>query len=445
MAGECGRPDTTCRDRLPHGDRMQLSGRRTSGEAMKAQNINPEMLKWARVTAGLSTFDAAKKLSFLKKLAKDRAKVRLQAMEYGADYPTRNQLYEMAAAYRRPVSAFYLNSPPRDADLGQDFRRPPSGIPKRENALLNALLREIKVRQEIVKDLLEDDEDVQDLPFVGSASLSGSVQAVADSISERLEFDHRRIDLRKGDCDQLFRKLRQRSEAAGVFVLLASGPGSYHTALGAEIFRGFAISDRRAPFVVVNDRDARPARSFTLLHELAHIWLNASGVSGSVSADEPESQPHRIERFCNDVAGEILLPDDALKHDTQLPLASDDQQEILVKICNAAHSWAVSESVVAYRFHRKGVLNKQMYRRLSEGYAARWHNARRNPQGSAIDPVVVRRHKLGKALLDLARRSLRDESLSHSKAARLLGVKIGSVAQLLRWPEGRNTSTSVTA
>ncbi|MFY1080099.1 ImmA/IrrE family metallo-endopeptidase, partial [Escherichia coli] len=75
--------------------------------------------------------------------------------------------------------------------------------------------------------------------------------------------------------------------------------GSHHSALNVELFRGFALSDKVAPFVVINDQDSEQAWSFTLLHELAHIWLGQTGVSGG----RPTSV---IETFCNDVAGRIL-------------------------------------------------------------------------------------------------------------------------------------------
>ena len=63
--------------------------------------------------------------------------------------------------------------------------------------------------------------------------------------------------------EQAFRLLRERAEEAGVFVLLKGDLGSHHTAIDTDTFRGFAIADEIAPFVVINDNDARPAWSFT--------------------------------------------------------------------------------------------------------------------------------------------------------------------------------------
>ena len=81
--------------------------------------------------------------------------------------------------------------------------------------------------------------------------------------------------------------------------------GSYHTELNVEVFRGFALADEFAPFVVINPRDAAAARCFTLLHELVHLWLGEPGISGGDPLDP-------VEVFCNKVASNFLLPDEEL-------------------------------------------------------------------------------------------------------------------------------------
>ena len=93
---------------------------------------------------------------------------------------------------------------------------------------------------------------------------------------------------------QAFALLRSRAENAGVFVLLKGDLGSRHTALPVELFRGFAIADEVAPFVAINDNDSTPAWSFTLLHEMVHLLLGQTGISGARSGTE-------VEEFCNNV------------------------------------------------------------------------------------------------------------------------------------------------
>ena len=311
----------------------------------------------------------------------------------------------------------------------------------------HTLLRDIRARQEMVKSLLEDEEEAHGLPFVGSATIDQEPGTVAASIASTLEFDCQRRESRRGDAEALFRTLRERAESAGVFVLLVGDLGSYHTELSAEVFRGFAIADKIAPFVVINDKDARAARSFTLVHELAHIWLEESGVSGAPSPDTPKSPHGRIERFCNDVAGEFLLPAAALREQPARPDAGDRQGTAdLIQVL--ADDWSVSEPMVAYRLYRVGLVQTGLYRELVEHYAARWRRRRQHQREQLRDteggpnPHVVKRYKLGNALLDVVRRTLRDNTLTHTKAAKLLGVKTGSVEPLLRGYE-RNRGSMI--
>ena len=395
------------------------------------------MLVWAREEAGLEVEEAADILGFIKSTVKESASQRLMALENGDRTPTRAQLLELVRVYRCPLLTFYLKRPPGRGDRGEDFRQSAGAVSRRESSLLDALLRDIRARQEMVRSLLEDEEESHELAFVGSASINDRARAVAASIASTLEFEHRGREARRGDADTLFRTLRERAESAGVFVLLIGDLGSYHTALGVDVFRGFAISDRVAPFVVINDQDSRAARSFTLIHELAHIWLDRSGVSGEPSPNAPRSLEDRIEQFCNDVAGEFLLPAEAL-HAQPAELDAGDKQRAEDAIRVLADAWSVSEPMVAYRLKRTGRITTAVYRDLISAYAARWQQQRKRQRernrerDGAPSAYAIRRSRLGRALLDVVQRTLRDNVLTHTKAAKLLGVNSGAVEPLLR-------------
>ena len=94
-------------------------------------------------------------------------------------------------------------------------------------------------------------------------------------------------------------------------MLLKGDLGNYVSAIDTRVFRGFCIADEVAPFVVINDQDARTAWTFTLLHETVHLLLGHTGVSGAYTESE-------VERFCDDVAGEFLLPGDEMDELRQL-------------------------------------------------------------------------------------------------------------------------------
>jgi Zn-dependent peptidase ImmA (M78 family)/transcriptional regulator with XRE-family HTH domain len=398
----------------------------------RAHNINPGILAWARESARLSLEEAAALIG-LTSSAKATAAEKLHAIEAGDQFPTRSQLLKIASVYRRPLITFYMKQPPAKGERGEDFRTLPAAVSGREDALLDSILRDIRARQEMVRVLLEDEADTHALAFVGSANLNDGVTRLADSIAKTLEFD--RFKKRGAPPDELFRELRFLAERAGVFVLLIGDLGSHHSSVREKVFRGFAIADKIAPFVVINDQDAKAARPFTLIHELAHIWLGQTGVSGTPDNDAPTTPAGRIEQFCNDVAAEFLLPASALTPRPEIP---SDKEGVILVIRNVAATWGVSEPMVAFRFNRLGWIKPALYRELTADYAARWNATKQREKEKAKEGeggpsyYTVKQYKLGNALIDVVRRALRGDTLTDTKAAKLLAVKPGLVEPLLR-------------
>ncbi len=402
----------------------------------RAENINPDILIWARMSAGMSIEDAADRLG-LTSSVQASAFEKLAEFESGHKFPTRTQLARLAAVYRRPLIAFYMKQPPEQGQRGEDFRTLPGAASARENAMLDALLRDIRARQEMVKSLLEDEEETRSLAFVASASMNDGVHAVAKKIADALHFSPTEQRGRTRSPDDLFRELRNRTEQAGVFVLLIGDLGSHHSAISERVFRGFAIADKTAPFVVINDQDSRSARSFTLMHELAHIWLGETGVSGGPDTTAPMTWGGRVEQFCNDVAGELLLPADIFKQQPE-DLRGDNKESASRLIQALAAAWSVSEPMVAFKFHRLGWITPIVFRELNQDYAARWQSLKQREKEKAKEReggpsyYTVKQFKLGNALLDVVGRTLRNNDLTHTKAAKVLGVKPSSVDPLLR-------------
>jgi Zn-dependent peptidase ImmA (M78 family) len=248
---------------------------------------------------------------------------------------------------------------------------------------------------------------------------------LAQRIAEHLRFAI--SDFRSAkDGDEAFRYLRNKIEDAGAFVLLLGNLGSHHTNIPVEIFRGFAMSDRIAPLVVINDQDARSAWSFTALHELAHLWLGDTGISG-IDASV------RIEQYCNDVAGEILVP---AKELVQFPKGVTFQTA-LKRISDFAEQRRVSRAMVSYKLLRVGWISRRTWSELSAQFHKDWL-AFKERQASKLRAAergpsyyVVRRHRVGQALLGLVRRSLDEGNITFTKASRVLGVKPRNVEPLL--------------
>jgi Zn-dependent peptidase ImmA (M78 family) len=349
---------------------------------------------------------------------------RLAAMEMGDDEPPRKLLLEMARAYRRSLLVFYLSEPPRKGDRGQDFRTiQGQGQYTQE---LDALIRDIRSRQNLIRSMLEDGES-EAVSFVGSASPATPPETLSALIAQRIQFSLGEFQA-QDNIEEAFAYLRRKIEASGVFVLLLGNLGSHHTNIPAETFRGFAVSDPVAPLVVINDQDARAAWSFTALHELAHLWLGATGVSGSDSDSG-------IERYCNDVASETLLP--ALQLAAFGRAVSRHLKEAIAEISEFSERCKLSRAMVSYGLFRGGFIDRDTWTDLNAHFREEWllGKAKRAEKQRAAEGgpgyYVVRRYHVGAALLDLVRRSLGEGNTTYTKAGQVLGVKPGNVDPLL--------------
>ena len=376
--------------------------------------INPEILKWARETARLRLEEAAKKLSL--------KEARLEELEAGKRQPTHPQLVKMSQQYHRPLLTFYISNPPQKADQGQDFRTLPEGQTGKDEALVDAIVRNIQTRQSIVKSLLEEEDEAEELSFIKSATVDEHHKDVADKITRKIEFDLKRYQNKS--LEDAVTYLRARAETAHVFVLMIDNLGNYHTKVPVKSFRGFALADHIAPFIAVNVNDSKAAQAFTILHELTHLWLGQTGISG------PPSSKIDIEKFCNDVASEILLPRDEftpfMRQFKVHGLKTD--VEYIKEFANERN---VSSTMLAYRLHRAGLYDYDYYLKLTSEFW-RVFSDKKAPKSQGFSPYpIVRRHRAGPALVSLVSRMLRGGAITTTKAGLVLGVSGKNVQSVI--------------
>lgn len=264
------------------------------GERIEAL-VEPSLLTWARRSAGFTTEDAAKKAQITTE--------RLESWERGESRPTVNQLRNLARIYKRPLSVFYLPEPPKDFEALRDYRRLPDATAPRESPELRAEIRRALYRREVVLELAEDWEDAPS-QLEASVSLSEHSEDVGTRVRDLLgaspEEQESWVDERAA-----LSNWRSALEELGVLVFQAPG-------IGVDEMRGFSLTERPFPVIVVNVKDSPRGRIFSLMHEFTHILLHDSGLC---DFDEQEPRPpemQRIERFCNRVAASALIPKDDL-------------------------------------------------------------------------------------------------------------------------------------
>jgi Zn-dependent peptidase ImmA (M78 family) len=387
--------------------------------------IKYKILSWARKTSKLSISEAAHKLQLTD--SKELSAVeKLTAYEDGTKDPSRSLLIRMSKVYHRPLLTFYLDEPPNVGDRGEDFRTLPDDFSETDNAYIDVLIRDIRARQSTVRETLIDEDEEIHLEFIGKNTIDQGVTSIVQTIRDTLQIsldDYRAQPNHK----EAFKLLRQRTEAAGIFVLLKGNLGSHHSNIDVAAFRGFALSDDIAPFIVINDRDAEAAWSFTLIHEMAHLILGKTGISGAFAEKN-------IEKFCNNVASEFLLPTPEFEaHE----FSNQDFESLVTDITNYAFSKKLSSSHIAYRLYRQGTINKTVWEKLSEYYRGKWLEQREvtkvknNQTEGGPSYYVVQYYKLG-ALVDLVRRMTYSGAITTTKAGMLLDVKPLKVHRLFQ-------------
>jgi Zn-dependent peptidase ImmA (M78 family)/DNA-binding XRE family transcriptional regulator len=255
--------------------------------------VKKELLQWARETAGYGLAEAAKRLQV--------SEERLASWESGDAKPTVSQLQGMADAYKRPLSVFYLQEVPAKFQAMRDFRRMPGTGMRRLSPELTLEIRQAQQRRELALDLREDSEPRS---FELKTTLREDPERVGTHIRETLRISAAERAAWRADRGgySAFNALRARVEALDVLVFQSDR-------IGADEVSGFAIAESLLPVIVVARKDTPPTRrTFSLIHEFAHLMLHMSGVSDLHvdAARPPEDQ--RVEVFCNSVAAAVLMP-----------------------------------------------------------------------------------------------------------------------------------------
>jgi len=300
--------------------------------------VKPQMLRWACERARRD----------IESLRKPFPK--LEAWERGELQPTVKQLEHFAHATRVPFGYFFLDTPPDEPLPIPDFRTI-AGVFRRPSPDLLDTIYICQQRQEWYRGYLQTLSE-EPLPFVGAASLRDDGVQVATQIRRRLRFD---LEERRqlSTWTEAVRRFIEQAEGAGILVMASGIVGSNtHRKLEPEEFRGFALVDDLAPLVFINAVDTKSAQMFTLAHELAHIWLGESGVS---DAQIPKFTDEKTERWCNQVAAELLVPLATLRESYRPKSDLQDEMDRL------ARQFKASTLVILRRIYEIGALDQAAF------------------------------------------------------------------------------------
>ena len=341
----------------------------------------------------------------------------LEAWEQGLKLPSSDQMSEFAEAIHIPYGDLIRSKPP-------PWDNNPSGGFYTSNGQQEGLTS-WNLRDTLYDMLFRQDwlrgyrawSDVDLLEFVGSANLQDAPEEVAREIRGALGLEPGWA-ARCSNQSKALEELRRRVWDLGVVTVIDDVvKHEPDRPLNPDEFRGFALSNKWAPFVFVNGSVAKPAQTFTLVHELVHIWLGHSctcidvldrlAVTGETACE--------VEEFCNQVAAEVLLPAKEMRAAWNPPgkakiagQSAASQQaakqrttgQITKQLTSLAAQFKVSRPVMAYRACSLKLLPWATLEKLRQD--PKFMNHRRSPASKELNsyggwPEIFKmnNHKIG--------------------------------------------------
>ena len=321
---------------------------------MKRQSalITADVIKWAREKSHYNLETAAKKIGV--------SAEKLQEWESGKNLPSMTQAWKMSQVYRRPLAVFYLPHPPKDFPLLKDFRTVEGKAPKYSPALV-FLMRQIQERQIWLKDYLRE-QGQKPLKFIGSAHKKSSPKTISKNIIKSLWGSEKNYFKKASENESILNSWLNQCEEKGIFISRTSHLNS-HNLIPVKEARGFVISDKYAPLIFINSADSKTAQLFTLLHELAHLWFNVSGVPDHFSINW-KSNSSSTEFLCNQTAGEILMPEEKIKSFSKMK----ELAEVKKFIEESYQKFPVSRLAFLVRLKSFSLFSNTIFKKLKDQY-----------------------------------------------------------------------------
>ena len=383
--------------------------------------VKPEILAWARTSAGFTLEAAAKGLKV------DVSILTLWEDEDGTEAPSIPQLRALAALYRRPLAAFYLQEVPRRFQVLGDLRRPRQGEDQAYSPALTQEIRSAQQRRALAQELAADlGDDAQPFRF---RLRSETAEEAGEAIRQFLRIAPKVIQQFGSDPSgrTALNTWRTAIEDAGVLVFQSSRIPQTEAS-------GFAVAYDETPVIVINRKDVPQRRLFSLLHEFAHLALRESGVSDLRIDRQQTTANADVEMRCNAIAAAALMPMESVNLELQTALA--DEGELTDQaVARVARRFGVSRPALLLRLVCAGLANWALYFEKDAQYKAEYESEQANrgplpeikrniPQESLSD--------LGRPFIGLVLDNYHQRNITLSDVAGYLGVRVKHVETIER-------------
>lgn len=377
---------------------------------MRCKYINPEILRWARETAGYRLDEVAGQATFKK----------VEAWERGSAYPTYKQLEGLASRYKRPLALFFFPEVPDEEAIESSFRSLPTSQLRALPASIKLKLRKGKVFQ---LNLHELTEGINPAPALITTVLkftgSRNVKKWAVETRRLLGID---LDQQKKwrTDDEALKNWRDALTAQGVHV--------FKDAFDEDDYSGFCLYDDKFPIVFVNNSLTMTRQIFTLFHELAHLIFrnnhidataNDRGVAYLNSVDKSYKD---IELLCNEFAAEFLLPTSDFAKEVRQHGTSP------TGVAKLAKRYRVSRAVVLRKMLTDKFISRTTYNRQASALNASYRRITKKGGGGSF--YCTKLAYLGNPYVELVLNKYDQQQISLGEAADYLGIKPSQFDQL---------------
>ena len=319
--------------------------------------VQPSVLRWARESMGMSIEDVAHKLK------KSSEEVMAWESKDGVS-PTYSQLENLAyKVFKRPLAVFFLPAPPDEIPPVREFRTLPHTDLQTLHADTYVQVRKAHAYQLTLKEIFEGkNPSVKKISHEAPLDMQRSIEAQALAVRKALGISLE--DQLEWKSDELaLKRWREAVEAQGIFVFKAP--------FKQKDISGFCLLDADVPLIYLNNSTTKTRQIFSLLHELAHLLFNVSGIS-KFEASYVNRLPmaeRRIEQFCNKIAAEILIPSaDFIQQIAGFPGNAESVQDHLY--ANLASRYGVSREAVLRRLLDMERVGQAFYEQKAKFWAS---------------------------------------------------------------------------
>jgi Zn-dependent peptidase ImmA (M78 family)/transcriptional regulator with XRE-family HTH domain len=368
--------------------------------------VTPQVLRWARESLGLELEEAAT----LIKVPVER----LTKAEAGEGHLTLRQAERAAKVYDRNLAMLFLANPPEEEPQDALFRRLPGAPAPPWPPAMQLLARRVRARQDAAAELYEVLEEPP--PWLDAVSRFAVDRHLLATVT-RKELGVTFGEQTSWRDYQGYTPLRAWVDAVEALGVLVMQDGN----LSVEEMRGFAAPHDSVPAIVVNTNDDPRARAFTVVHELGHLLLAALG--------EPTGS--ETEEWCDDFAGEVILPNHWLERE----FAKVDGRDPLALVDEVALRFGITPLAAAVRLSRTELLDRRIVGDVIDRIRSRPPRARGTGGGGDYYRTMTTR--LGPGFIRLVLGAAEVNALPLSNAAGLLGVKVNNFGRLRQTIESR--------